>query len=180
MVSAPNYIETLQELKKLARQTRDPLVTELIGLLDVWIESTGDNIQVGDIGNSTGVAIGRNIDMTINQYMLSPKHENTLKTILGLLQNQTTALDCPQCNMADKVQKIQVIVRSSNIRSSLINKLRSPKEPHPPQKKNHSSQEYQLYLKEFLDIKYPNWKKEMTIWEKLFYCFRCDVKFTID
>ena len=55
--------QAIEKLKSAAVTTDDPALRETIQVL-------GDAISVGDISGSTGVAIGRNIRMVINQVNL--------------------------------------------------------------------------------------------------------------
>ena len=80
---ASNISQTIERLKTLATTTSDPALHEAI--------STLETISVGNITNSTGIAIGRNIRMIVNQLNLPAETaamlldiRNTLGSALGL------------------------------------------------------------------------------------------------
>jgi hypothetical protein len=84
---ASDISQTIERLKTLATTTGDPALHEAISALET--------ISVGNITNSTGVAIGRNIRMIVNQLNLPAETaamlldiRNTLGAALGLNPNR--------------------------------------------------------------------------------------------
>src|SRR5947209_20327464 len=80
---ASDISQTIERLKTLATTTSDPALHEAISALET--------ISVGNITNSTGIAIGRNIRMIVNQLNLPAETaamlldiRNTLGSALGL------------------------------------------------------------------------------------------------
>jgi hypothetical protein len=62
-VLGEHVTHSIQKIKELAEETTDPT-------LKLAVQSLGDAISVGNVNNSTGVAIGRNIRMVVNQLNL--------------------------------------------------------------------------------------------------------------
>jgi hypothetical protein len=83
-MSTEHVTQALQKVRELASITSDPGLKSAIDVL-------GDAISVGNISNSTGVAIGRNIRMVVNQLNLPAGSvaalldvRNALGSVMGL------------------------------------------------------------------------------------------------
>jgi len=62
-VSSEHATDSIEKIKELVEATTDPSLKQAI-------QSLGDAISVGNVTNSSGVAIGRNIHMVVNQLNL--------------------------------------------------------------------------------------------------------------
>jgi hypothetical protein len=74
--------QSIEKINELVATTNNPSVREALDLL-------GKAISIGDISNSTGVAIGRNIRMVVNQLNLAGE---TVASLLGVRNELGAAL----------------------------------------------------------------------------------------
>jgi hypothetical protein len=78
-MNSDDFSGTLDKLRNLAVMSPDPTLIDAV-------QKLGEAIKVGNISGSTGVAIGRNIRMVINQLQLPPEMTAALldlRTVLG-------------------------------------------------------------------------------------------------
>jgi hypothetical protein len=77
----------IELLRQLAASTQDQVIRqELNGIIGEIDSLGGDVISVGDISGSTGVAIGRNIEMAITQYTFPEELVEPLRALLDELK----------------------------------------------------------------------------------------------
>lgn len=91
-MSEASLSESISTVRQQAATVPDPSVRELLRELDQAQSIVGgDQLAVGDIAGSTGVAIGRQIEMTINQANLPPALVSSLTEVLQAIRNQMQA-----------------------------------------------------------------------------------------